>query len=338
MSKKNIIWLIVIIILFIGASIAIYFLTKEDEELSITGTVLISGDGYIMIESDNEDYIINDISNTYEVGDEITITYKKSSLKDSTNPKEITAIEEKLIKENEPEKEEENNTPNTSENIINSNQENNTNLNETSENTNTNNSNSTNNNANNNNNSNITNNNHANNNNTNKTPTTNNSNNNITTKSADEVVLAYVNKVESDADKGITDTLKSGFITVVDFLFYNGEIAGHTFNELSTSAKLEVLKAALWIDDKIDNVFPGYKETISNGANKAYTSVKNLIVSTYLDITTSICENHSDLCESAKNDFQSLKKSFGFTWDLIKDLASSGLDKLKNWYEIWSGK
>ena len=326
MSKKNIIWLIVIIILFIGASIAIYFLTKEDEELSITGTVLIRGDGYIMLETDEEDYIINNISNNYKVGDEITVTYKKSSLKDSTNPKEITAIEEKLIKENEPEKElEENNTVNKSENTINSNQENNTNLNETNENKNTNNSNSTNNNP-------------TNNTNTNKTPTNNNSNNNVSTKSADEAVLEYVNKVESDADKGITDTLKSGFITVVDFLFYNGEIAGHTFNELSTSAKLEVLKAALWIDDKIDNVFPGYKETISNGANKVYTSAKNLIVSTYLDITTSICENHSDLCESAKNDFQSLKKSFGFTWDLIKDLASSGLDKLKNWYEIWSGK
>ena len=338
MSKKNIIWLIVIIILFIGASIAIYFLTKEDEELSITGTVLIRGDDYIMLETDEEDYIINNISNNYKVGDEITVTYKKSSLKDSTNPKEITAIEEKLIKENEPEKElEENNTVNKSENTINSNQENNTNLNETNENKNINNSNSTNNNPTNNN-SNVTNHNKPNNTNTNKTPTNNNSNNNVSTKSADEAVLEYVNKVESDADKGITDTLKSGFITVVDFLFYNGEIAGHTFNELSTSAKLEVLKAALWIDDKIDNVFPGYKETISNGANKVYTSVKNLIVSTYLDITTSICENHSDLCESAKNDFQSLKKSFGFTWDLIKDLASSGLDKLKNWYEIWSGK
>ena len=336
MSKKNIIWLIVIIILFIGASIAIYFLTKEDEELSITGTVLIRGDDYIMLETDEEDYIINNISNNYKVGDEITVTYKKSSLKDSTNPKEITAIEEKLIKENEPEKEvEENNTTNKSENTINSNQENNTNLNETNENKNTNNS--TNNNPTNNN-SNVTNHNKPNNTNTNKTPTNNNSNNNVSTKSADEAVLEYVNKVESDADKGITDTLKSGFITVVDFLFYNGEIAGHTFNELSTSAKLEVLKAALWIDDKIDNVFPGYKETISNGANKVYTSVKNLIVSTYLDITTSICENHSDLCESAKNDFQSLKKSFGFTWDLIKDLASFGLDKLKNWYEIWSGK
>ena len=275
MIKKRTILIILLIILFIGASLAIYFLTKENEELNITGTVLISGDGYIMIETENEDYIINNISNIYEIGDEITVTYKRSSLKDSTNPKEISAIKETLIKKNKPEEElEENNTTNTSENIINGNQGKNTNLNETNGNTNTNNS---------------PNKNHTSNNNTNKTPTNNNSNNNVTSKSADEAVLEYVNTIQSDADKGITDTLKSGFITVVDFLFYNGKIAGHTFNELTTSAKLEVLKAALWIDDKIDNVFPGYKETISNGANKVYTSIKNLIVNAYLDITSNIC-------------------------------------------------
>ncbi|CDF12179.1 unknown [Mycoplasma sp. CAG:776] len=324
MIKKRTILIILLIILFIGASLAIYFLTKENEELNITGTVLISGDGYIMIETENEDYIINNISNIYEIGDEITVTYKRSSLKDSTNPKEISAIKETLIKKNKPEEElEENNTTNTSENIINGNQGKNTNLNETNGKTNTNNS---------------PNKNHTSNNNTNKTPTNNNSNNNVTSKSADEAVLEYVNTIQSDADKGITDTLKSGFITVVDFLFYNGKIAGHTFNELTTSAKLEVLKAALWIDDKIDNVFPGYKETISNGANKVYTSIKNLIVNTYLDITSNICENHDDLCTSAKEGFQDLKESFGLTWEFLKDLASSGLNKLKNWYETWSGK
>ena len=67
MSKKNIIWIIIIAVLFIGASIFIYFLAKEDEELSISGKVLISRDGYIMIESNNVDYIINNISNIYEV-------------------------------------------------------------------------------------------------------------------------------------------------------------------------------------------------------------------------------------------------------------------------------
>lgn len=325
MSKKRIILMIITSILFVLALIGVYFFTQNNEELNVTGKVIINGEDYVIIESNNEDYLVNEVANNYNVGDEVTFTYKKGSLKDNTSPKEITAIKEELIKENEypvqDEHKKEEDQPNN-------------NQNETTQNSSSNNQNSTNNNSNNANNStNNTENNEINSNNT-----TNNSNNSVTPKTADEEVLAYVNQIEEDANNGITNTLKSGFITVVDFLFYNGEIAGHTFNELTTKAKLEVLKAALWIDDKIDHVFPGYKETISNGASKVYTSVKNLIVSTYLDITTSICENHSDLCISAKEDFQDLKQSFGFTWDFIKDLASSGLDKLKNWYEIWSGK
>jgi len=42
-----------------------------------------------------------------------------------------------------------------------------------------------------------------------------------------------------------------------------------------------------------------------------------------------------ELCKTAKENFQSLKINFSITWDLIKDLASTGIQKLKNWYEIW---
>ena len=337
MKKKQIIILIVMILLFIAALITIYFLTREEETENLTGTVLISGDNYLMLEANNEDCIINNINSDYEIGDEVTITYKKGSIK-NTNPKEVNAITDKLVKESKQTTEnsesqidkdelEENNTS-KEENIE-------TNKNQTSSNTNSNTNNNISSNNSNNSNTNTSKENNTTNENSNKTETNKNT---VTAKSADEAVLTYVREIEEDTNNGITDSLKSGFITVVDFLFYDGTIAGHTFNELTTSAKLEVLKAALWIDDKVDSVFPGYKETISNGANKVYTSVKNLIVEAYLNITTSICENNSELCENAKEDFQSLKKSFGFTWDLIKDLASSGLDKLKDWYEIWSGK
>lgn len=337
MSKKNIILIIVISVLFVVALIGVYFLTKEDESLSISGTVLITGDNYIILETKDGDYLVEN-TNAYQVGDKVKITYKKSSLKENTSPKEITAQEDKLIQASKTDRETEiidneediednsnSNTPST----------NNTNNNNTSKNKTNNSSKQNTNNSNNN----VASSNNSSN--TSKNTTSNSGANNSSsqvTKSADEEVLSYVNTLQTNANNGITDTLKSGFITIVDFLFYDGTIAGHTFSELTTSAKLEVLKAALWVDDKIDSVFPGYKETIGNGANKVYTSVKSMIVSTYLDITTSICSSHSDLCASAKEDFQSLKQSFGFTWDMIKDLASSGLDKLKNWYEIWSGK
>lgn len=337
MSKKNIILIVIISILFIAAIIGIYFFTQNNKELTVTGKVIINGEGYVIIKSDNEDYLVNEVVNNYHVGDEVTFTYKKGSLKENTSPKEIEAIKEELIKENNTTTEE---TPENE-------KQTDKNQNETIQNPSSNNQTSTNNNQNNVTNNNTSTNQNSSNNVTNNTTNnqTENKNNNantnntpVETKSADEAVLEYVRTVENDANKGITDTLKSGFITVVDFLFYNGTIAGHTFNELTTSAKLEVLKAALWIDDKVDSVFPGYKETISSGASKAYNSVKNLIVSTYLDITSSICESNASLCAQAKEDFQSLKTSFGLTWEFLKDLASSGLDKLKNWYEIWSGK
>ena len=336
LSKKNIILIIILVILFIGVSIAIYLFTR-DEDLRVTGSVIVSGNHYVILESTDADYFVRDIENSYEVGDEVTITYKKSSLDDTTTPVEIVASEERLVKKNETEvnnKEVEESTDesedNSSNEIVNEELSGNTQANETSANNNISSSNSVNHTTNNPSNTNQSENQSINNN--------QNSSNEVTAKTADEAVLEYVNEIEEDADRGITDSLKDGFITVVDFLFYDGEISGHTFDELSTSAKLEVLKAALWIDEKVDSAFPGYKETISSGASKAYNSVKNLVVSTYLDITSSICENHSDLCESAKQDFQSLKESFGLTWDFLKSLASSGLDKLKNWYEVWSGK
>ena len=333
MSKKNIILIVIISILFILAIIGIYFFTKNKEELTVTGKVIISGEGYVIIESNNEDYLVNEVTNNYNVGDEVTFTYKKGSLKEDNSPKEIEAIKEKLIKENNI----------TTEDTPENEEQTDENQNETIQNPSSNNQTSTNNNQNSATNNNTSTNQNSSNNTTNNQTENKNNNSNtnnspVETKSADEAVLEYVRTVENDANEGITDTLKSGFITVVDFLFYNGTIAGHTFNELTTSAKLEVLKAALWIDDKVDSVFPGYKETISSGASKAYNSVKNLIVSTYLDITSNICESNASLCEQAKEDFQSLKTSFGLTWDFLKSLASSGLDKLKNWYEIWSGK
>ena len=331
MSKKNIIVIISIIILFIGASIAIYFYTTNEEELTVTGTVLVTGDGYIILSTSQEDYLVKEIQDHYEVGDTVMITYEKKSFNEDSSPREITAIREELKIENTSDEKEEDSTSAAERNdVVTSGGNNDSKVDSSPDSIHSSNQ--------------IQNNNISISNETEikeEEPSSSNEENTsdgVAVKTADEEVLTYINTLQSDTEKGFTDQLKSGFITIVDFLFYDGSIAGHTFDELTTKAKLEVLKAALWVDDKIDSVFPGYKETISNGATKVYTSIKNKIVSTYLDITSSICEANSSLCEQAKEDFQSLKDSFGLTWDFLKNLASSGLDKLQNWYEVWSGK
>ena len=329
MLKRKIILITVISLLFIFGLVSIYIITTKDNKKDITGTVIVNGNSYVIIECNNKDYLVKNIKNAYQLGDEITITYDNKNVNEKTSPIEITAIKDKIIKESKNEVNENNKKiePNNTTSTNNSDKNNIENSKNTQ-------SNNDDNKINNNKNSVKEEQTTQNNNFTNQDLSNELDNN----KSADTEVLAYVKKIENDANNGITTSLKNGFITIVDFLFYNGSIKGYTFSELTTSAKLEVLKAALFIDKKIDEIFPGYKDTISNSTNKIYTNIKNLIVSTYLNITSSICENNSELCESAKEDFQSLKSSFGFTWDLIKDLAGSGVNKLKEYYEIWSGK
>lgn len=153
-------------------------------------------------------------------------------------------------------------------------------------------------------------------------------------------VVSYFETLNNNLDtysqnKSLGQTIKDGFVTVVDFLFYDGEIKGYTFDELSATAKLKVLKLAFSIDSKIENYFPGYKEQISETGSKIYTNVKSKAIELYLDITTKVCADNPDTCEVAKEGLSDLKTNFSLTWNFIKDISGVGLSKLKAWYEVW---
>lgn len=153
-------------------------------------------------------------------------------------------------------------------------------------------------------------------------------------KNADENVVAYFNNEVNTADTKSKGTLKSTFIKVVDFIFYDKDINGYYFKDLTASAKLKVIGLALKLDNIIDSHFPGYKDELSSSYNKA----KDNLITLYLNLTSEFCKNNDSICESAKNDFSFLKESLNLSWDVIKNLAKSGTNKLKEWYEIFSGK
>lgn len=167
--------------------------------------------------------------------------------------------------------------------------------------------------------------------------TTNNNqlNSSSTDTNIDDEIVTYVNKMKDDST---TSSLKNNFVTLVDFIFYDGSIKGHTFKELGNTAKLKVLETMLYLDSKVEKYFPNYKEEISSKTGRAYTTVKDKVVSSYLSITSAICNKDSSICDSAKEDFQSLKKNFGLTWSVVKEVAGNSKESIKNWYEIWSGK
>lgn len=139
-------------------------------------------------------------------------------------------------------------------------------------------------------------------------------------------------------DQSFKEKAKNKFITFVDFIFYDGEIKGKKFNELTAASKAKVIYYTLLLDAKIDSKWPDYKKNIGN----KYNDIKARLVAKYMEITTSICENNQDNCANVKNDFAILKKSIGLTWDVVKKAFSyaynNGKDKLVKWYEVFSGK
>ncbi len=152
-----------------------------------------------------------------------------------------------------------------------------------------------------------------------------------------EETISYLEELNQEIDQNqtITEKIKANFIQVVDFLFYNGTIKGKTFDNLSDEAKLKSLKLFYTIDNKIEEKYPNYKEEIKDTSTKIYSKAKEKAMTTYLEITTNLCKNNEEGCQTAKEDLKEMKKSFSLTWNTIKSISGVGLSKLKSWYEVW---
>lgn len=164
-----------------------------------------------------------------------------------------------------------------------------------------------------------------------------------TEASGEDAVVAYFSLQSDTLDlyqgekekTGLLEKVKSTFITVIDFLFYDKEIKGYTFSELSQEAKLKVLKLALTIDHKIDDYFPNYKNTIKSG----YENMKEKMISLYLSVTSNLCDKMSeDACNQAKEDFNTMKENFGYTFEMVKEAGKEIMGSISDWYLDFSGK
>ena len=94
----------------------------------------------------------------------------------------------------------------------------------------------------------------------------NNNKNNSDNSSSKENNVTPVNYFENIDNSNDKNAIKEGFVKIVDFIFYGTEINGYTFKSLTNEAKLKIMSIALSLDKKVEEIFPGYKETISNGA------------------------------------------------------------------------
>ena len=159
----------------------------------------------------------------------------------------------------------------------------------------------------------------------------------VNTEEKSEVsLLSYFENEEKNItnSSSLKDKAKTTFINIIDFIFYDKEIKGYTFKEITSSAKLKIIDIALKVDNKIDSYFPDYKENIKD----KYNGFKGKLALKYLEVSTEFCDNNTNVCNQAKEDFNTMKESFGFTFDLLKEIISSGSAKVKDLYENWKEK
>ena len=139
-------------------------------------------------------------------------------------------------------------------------------------------------------------------------------------------------------------TLKNTFITLTNFIFYDGKIKGKSFKDLTTSAKQKVISIYETIDSKIEAKFPGYKETVKESSTKTYTDLKeelsnikeNLLTSYREDIGEENYEEQNKLLDESIN---TMKESFSPVIDTIvdksKEIYETTKEKADTWYKNW---
>ena len=171
-------------------------------------------------------------------------------------------------------------------------------------------------------------------------------NNEINYSASDNIVINSLKTVNQNVDNLLKEEknedtkskLKGVFITLVDFVFYDGEIKGVTFNELTQEGKAEVLKMINIIDEKIENYFPGYKESISDKASKAYSKASEIIKNGANNIKEfaqeKLGEEYYQEIIAAKDELVLYtKNAFSLLGDFSSSLFNNVKDKLSNWYE-----
>ena len=165
-----------------------------------------------------------------------------------------------------------------------------------------------------------------------------------TYSSNDEIVInsleSSLTKINngSTSDSSFSDSAKGVFVSIVDFLFYDGEINGVTFDELTDSGKQKVLEIASKVDNAIESKIPGYKETISDTASKAFNKASEVIKSGANNLNNFAKEklgeeNYQSIIDAKDELVYYTKNAINFLGDVGGKVFNSVKDKLDSWYQ-----
>lgn len=129
--------------------------------------------------------------------------------------------------------------------------------------------------------------------------------------------------IQSEDDTSIIQKGKDFFITAVDFIFYDAEYKGVTFDELTDEAKKQTYENLCTIDGWIMKITPTYKETIS----EKYTIVKDFLSDTGYKVLGKIKDYLGEENYAAIGDIKDQ------VMESIKNTGQKIKEKANDWYQ-----
>lgn len=170
-----------------------------------------------------------------------------------------------------------------------------------------------------------------------------------TAVATDEEVVEYIENVTNEVEtlneeeslsEKTKQSLKKTFITLTDFIFYDGTIKGKTFKELSYDAQTKILELYEKLDTKIESVFPNYKEDIKDTSTKTYSKVKEktkqlkeTIKNIYIErVGEDTYQKEMEIIKNTKD--KVVEKTTPVISD-VKDKAKDTYTKTKNKLDEW---
>ena len=165
----------------------------------------------------------------------------------------------------------------------------------------------------------------------------------------EEVVNSSDSLIKEEKSDVNESKLKNTFVKLTDFIFYGGEIKGHTFKELREDAKNKVI--SLWekLDSKISNKYPNYKENIKDTASNTYSNIKDKANSlkeqilekykekvgedSYNDTVDQFNEDKTNMKEHTEPYIEKGKEAAEKIKEKASEIYENAKDKLSNWYQ-----
>lgn len=121
----------------------------------------------------------------------------------------------------------------------------------------------------------------------------------------------------------VGEKAKAFFIKCVDFIFYDSEINGVTFKELSDEAKEDIYDTFCYIDELVVVFAPNYKENIS----EKYEIVKDFTKKSYFYVLDKIKD------AIGENNYEKIGQIKDNVVNSVTDTYENGKEKIKEWYE-----